>query len=114
MLRRSCLLAAFLVLLWPGMGAALTISFDYELDTGVVQEFATATVRQIGSSNEALLFVIVLDPMLGPLRDLHEFYFNLDGLDAGLTVTSDDNPRTPYRLMRRPPVAGGSGFRVDR
>jgi hypothetical protein len=113
MLRRCCLLAAFVVLLWPGLGAALTISFNYELDMGVVQEFATATVSQTGPGDEDLLFVIVLDPVLGPMRDLHEFYFNLDGLLTGLTVTTDDNPRTPYRRMRKPSVAGGSGFRFD-
>lgn len=107
---RGGLLAALVWLLAAGSATAATISFDYELDTGAVAPYASASVTPVGGD---LLFEIEIFAILGPLADLHQLYFNLADGFSGLAVSTTDAPQTPYTLNEDPPVNGGAGLAFD-
>jgi len=95
---------------FPTVSAAISFDLNVEFDTGLVGSYASITIEE---DTGALDFEIELNDSLGPYADLHEFYFNLAGLFTGVAISSDDAPRTPYRLIGDPSVAGGAGADFD-
>jgi hypothetical protein len=66
-------------------------------------------------NGDDLDFSIMLNGLLGPREDAHQFYFNLIGAGTfnGLSITSSNAPNREYRLVTSPRVAGGAGSSFD-
>ncbi|MBW2496703.1 MAG: hypothetical protein JRF61_05465 [Deltaproteobacteria bacterium] len=106
----AALVAACLV------AASVAFSADYPLrsalDDSVVADFGVVRVDEDGQGG--LLFTVWLNPdTLGRSVDLHRLYFNLEGPLVGLSGVTEDEYRTPYEIIKRPPVAGGGGIEFD-
>jgi hypothetical protein len=66
-------------------------------------------------NGDDLDFSIMLNGLLGPREDAHQFYFNLIGAGTftGLSIPSSNAPNTEYRLVTSPRVVGGAGSSFD-
>jgi hypothetical protein len=103
--------AALAFVLGPAVATADSVSFDLavEFDDGMIGDYGEVTIEEVAGG---LNFSLVLTDALGPDPDLHEFYFDWVGA-AGLQITADDAPNTPYALDADPSVAGGAGTSFD-
>jgi hypothetical protein len=96
--------------------ASLTLPLSFEFDDGRTGDFGSVRVDEVSGGD--LLFKITLGPDLGDDADLHEFYFNLDGVDAdGLEISAflcdGGGCGTDFELEADRPVRGGAGSDFD-
>ena len=104
-------LALLAALILATQAAALSLPLDSDFD-GVLPEASYATVL-VTQNGEDLDFSIALNGLLGPGEDANRFYFNLIGSFTGLELTSNNAPRTEYRLRATPRPAGAAGSSFD-
>jgi hypothetical protein len=82
------------------------------LDGSAIADFGLVRVEEDGQGG--LFFSVSLNPdNLGDSADLHRLYFNLGGSLDGISGVTDDAYRTPYEIIKYPPVAGGAGIDFD-
>jgi hypothetical protein len=106
-----CAVACF-----SGLLALASSAADYSLrdalDGSAVGDFGLVSVEEDGRGG--LVFAVSLNPdNLGRSADLHRLYFNLGGSLEGISGVTEDAYRTPYEIIKHPPVAGGAGIDFD-